>query len=116
MPMRTRVCCRLLFGCLIVSLLIPAAAAGTFEVGSRREIGMMKRKIRAAQFLRCATFGPTIEQIESLAERMAQIGVRRACEEWIDAQMALPPGFHRPLAVDMIERDGLDTTQDGAWI
>lgn len=101
---------------LAVGCCVPVAQAGTFEVGSRREIAVMKRKIRAAQFLSRATFGPQIEQIEALAQRMGQIGTRRACEEWIDQQMALPENLHRPLVVDMIAGDNLTTQTDGAYI
>ena len=64
--------------------------AGTFELETRSEATLMKRKVRAAQFLHRATFGPTIEDIDALAARMQQIGVRRACEEWIDQQFEMP--------------------------
>lgn len=108
--------CRWFVALVGVLWLASLASAGTFEVSSRRELVMMKRKIQAAQFLSHATFGPTIEQIDALAERMAQIGTRRACEEWIDEQMALPPSFHRPLVIDMIEQDGLQSTDTNVWI
>ena len=95
---------------------VSSVDAGTFQANSRRDVAIMKRKVRAAQFLTRATFGPTIEDIDALAERMGQLGVRRACEEWIDEQMAMPPSLHRPLAVDMIQADGYSTTQDLVWI
>ncbi|KAA5544435.1 DUF1800 domain-containing protein [Roseiconus nitratireducens] len=117
MPVVSRGCWRFLFGILLAGCWIPATLqAGTFEVESRRDLAVMKRKILAAQFLSRATFGPTIETIEALAERMGQIGTRRACEEWIDRQMDLPPSLHRPLIIDMVSRDGFTTTQDNAYI
>ena len=103
----------------VVGLLIVVTAtswAGTFELDSRAEVKLMKRKIRASQFLHRATFGPTIEEIDVLAARMEQIGVRRACEEWIDNQFSLPATLHQPTALAMISDDGLVTDQDGVWI
>lgn len=97
-------------------LLDAPVRAGTFEASSSRELGVMKRKIRAAQFLQRATFGPTIEQIDALAERMGQIGTKRACSEWIDRQMELPPSFHHPLAMSMYADDGYDGTEASVWI
>lgn len=100
---------------LIASLSMPATA-GTFVAESRSEATLMKRKIRAAQFLHRATFGPTIEQIDALASRMQQIGVSRACEEWIDEQLKLPATLHQPVIEAMIADDGYTTTEDGVWI
>ncbi len=100
---------------LIASLAVNVSA-GNFTVDSRSEAALMKRKVRAAQFLHRATFGPTIEQIDALAARMQQIGVRRACEEWIDEQLSMPATLHQPVAEAMIADDGFTTTQDGVWI
>ena len=100
---------------LLVTLSL-AGVAGTFQVESRRELSLMKRKIRAAQFLQRATFGPTVEDIDRLAQRMQRIGVKRACSEWIDQQFGLPPSFHQPLVLKMIADDGYDTTQNLVWI
>ncbi|MEO1619180.1 MAG: DUF1800 family protein [Planctomycetota bacterium] len=97
-------------------LLTGSSFAGFFETESRREVGVVKRKVYAAQFLSRATFGPTIEEIEALATRMGQIGVRQACEEWIDEQMELPASLHRPLAVQMIADDGYTSTQGGIYV
>ena len=121
MPIRTHRWCRLLNGVLAVGVVFSMVAcsavqAGTFEAESRRDLALMKRKVRAAQFLTRATFGPTIEQINALAERMGQIGTRRACEEWIDQQMALPPQLHHPLAIQMYQDDGYVGNEDGVWI
>lgn len=92
-----------------------ATSAGTFEVNSRREAVMMKNRVRAAQFLHHATFGPTIEEIDTLANRMRQIGTRRACSEWIDDQFDVPPNFHLPLVRQMFNEDGLDPADDDIW-
>ncbi|QEF96729.1 hypothetical protein Mal15_07570 [Stieleria maiorica] len=116
MPLRTIAWMGVLVCLFGVGLSGTAVDAGTFEANTRREISMTKRKIRAAQFLSRATFGPNLQQIEALAERMGQIGTRRACEEWIDQQMALPAAYHHPLALDMIARDGLTSTQGDVWI
>ena len=71
-----------------------SADAGTFEAASRQELRLIQQKVRAAQFLSRTTFGPTIAEIEELAQRMLQIGTRRACVEWIDNQMSLPASLH----------------------
>lgn len=100
--------------CLAVSCL--TVSAGTFEVASRRDAALMKSKIRASQFLHRATFGPTIEQIDSLAARIQQVGIRRACDEWIEEQFALPPTMHQPVVEAMIADDGFATTESDVWI
>ncbi len=95
---------------------IVSATAGDFLVDSRAEIGLMKRKIRAAQFLNRATFGADEEQINELADRMRQIGIARACSEWIDNQFAMPASLHEPLIETMLADDQLDPTQGDAWV
>lgn len=92
------------------------ADAGTFEVSSRRDAAVAKLKTRASQFLQRATFGPTIEDIDALAVRMGQIGTRRACEEWIDQQMALTPSFHQDLAISMYREDGYKGNENNVFI
>lgn len=99
-----------------MALMALPAYAGTFEVQSRSDAALMKRKVRAAQFLHRATFGPTIEQIDELAGRMRQVGVRRACDEWIEEQFAMPATLQQPVIEAMIADDGFTTTQDGVWI
>ncbi len=102
---------------LLLSVCVSVSgSAGTFVTESRSETALMKNKIRAAQFLHRATFGPTIEQIDALAVRMQQIGLRRACEEWIDEQFSLPATRHQPLAEAMIADDGFTTTENDVWI
>lgn len=48
----------------------------------------LERKALAARFLKQATFGPTLEAIEALAETDLDF------EAWIEAQMAMPASFH----------------------
>ena len=69
-------------------------SAGNFPVENARDLRLTKAKIRAAQFLSKATFGPTQDSIDELANRITQIGLRRAIEEWIDHQFAEPTTSH----------------------
>jgi uncharacterized protein (DUF1800 family) len=80
---------------LIVLLACHTAVAGTFEAADSREVRQIRAKIRAAQFLSKATFGPTQSDIDTLGSRIAQIGYRRACSEWLDLQFSLPATKHR---------------------
>lgn len=97
-------------------LLTPSLNAGTFETNSTAEASLQKRKVYASLFLHRTTFGPTIEEIDALAEEMRAKGVRKACSDWIDEQMALPASLHEPLAATMYANDGHDGTEDGVWI
>ncbi|MGB7325857.1 MAG: DUF1800 family protein [Rubripirellula sp.] len=100
----------------LLALSSSVASAGTFEVDSPSAAKLMKSKVFAAQFLNRATFGPTMADIDSLAGRINQIGVRRACEEWIDAQFELPATEHQPLMMNMIANDGFTSDQESVWI
>ncbi|MCA9139276.1 MAG: DUF1800 family protein [Planctomycetales bacterium] len=80
--------------------------AGDFPVSNSREVRLMRAKVQAAQFLSKATFGPTEESIESLAERINQLGYKRAMSEWIDQQFALPITSHEAVARDIVYVDG----------
>jgi hypothetical protein len=62
------------------------AQAGTFITDTKSELAVVEAKVRAAQFLSRATFGPTKAELESLAARIQEVGARAAFEEWIDAQ------------------------------
>lgn len=93
-----------------------SASAGVFEVGSRQEARLTKNKVHASQFLSRATFGPTIADIDALATRMNQVGIRRACDEWIESQFALPATEHLPITLAMIQSDGHTTGAEGVWI
>ena len=42
------------------------------------------------------------DEIDTLATRVRQIGRAKAFEEWIDAQMALPATYHKPIMTAMI--------------
>tara|TARA_R110002049_G_scaffold185580_3_gene353819 strand:+ start:45758 stop:47848 length:2091 start_codon:yes stop_codon:yes gene_type:complete len=116
---------RMRFGGLLLcaSLLLPNAApqlmqpaqAGTFQAPNASEAGLIRSKIRAAQFLSKATFGPTQSDIDELGLRISQIGYRAACEEWIDDQMSMnigqssyfPAGqTHEGMARAMVARNG----------
>lgn len=114
--MRRFLVCGLLGLWILGNCFSERARGGTFDVESRRDAALMQRKVRAAQFLHRATFGPTIEQIDALAARMQQVGVQRACEEWIDEQFALPPTLHLPVVEAMIADDGYTTTTPNVWI
>lgn len=86
--------------------------AGTFEAANRQELNLIKQKVRAAQFLSRTTFGPTITEIDSLAQRMMQVGTRRACIEWIDNQMALPPSYQVDTINAMLADHGIANDND----
>lgn len=83
-----------------------AIDAGEFPVKNSREVRLMKAKIQASQFLSKATFGPTQESIDSLGQRINQIGFKRATSEWIDQQFALPITSHEDIARDIVYVDG----------
>ncbi len=85
--------------------------AGTFEVASRSELSALMVRLRATQFLQHATFGPTDAEITALADRMLQIGVLPAADEWIEQQFALPATHHESLAEAMVIADGFTPTQ-----
>ncbi|MFC5050590.1 DUF1800 family protein [Rubritalea spongiae] len=47
---------------------------------------------QASHFLSHASMGGSRQEIHALAKRISEIGHLEACEEWIDAQFALPRG------------------------
>lgn len=79
---------------------------GKFPAANGQEVRVIRNQIRAAQFLSRATFGPTQESIDELAGRIGQVGYRRACEEWIDEQFALPMTSHMQVVRDIFTADG----------
>ncbi|WP_161604630.1 DUF1800 domain-containing protein [Roseiconus nitratireducens] len=91
---------------------LPHSSGGEFLAENPRHLRQLKAQVRAAQFLSKATFGPKQDDIESLAERIGQIGYRRATSEWIDRQFALPPTSHQQVALDIIDLDGRQPDQD----
>ena len=117
-PASLRRCLRrvaLLLAAVAVSL-SSVADAGTFPADSRTEMRRVRNRAAASQFLQRTTFGPTWEEIDTLATRIGQIGRKQAFKEWIDAQFALPATLSQPLAEQMVADDGWDPTQDGVWI
>ena len=102
-------------GCLVTSIALVGfaafttpARAGDFAASSSREVREIRDRVRAAQFLSKATFGPTKPMIDSLAERIGQVGYRGACEEWIDDQFALPATSHEETAYEIVRNEGYD--------
>ncbi len=89
------------------------ASAGTFEAADVREVREIRGKIRAAQFLSKATFGPTQAEIDALGTRIAQVGYRRACNKWIDDQLALPASSHKQRIIDIFATDGIAPDASG---
>jgi uncharacterized protein (DUF1800 family) len=98
---------------IVISMTTSSLSAGNFDVDSREEGFLLKRKIRAAQFLHFATFGPSMSDVDALAGQMVQVGGKKAMTNWIDAEFAKPPTLHQPLTETMITGDGFTTiTQD----
>jgi uncharacterized protein (DUF1800 family) len=65
--------------------------------------------VQATQFLARATFGFTETDVNDLAQRIRQIGERRALTEWIDDQAdpgLTPPSLHEPLTLQLMRDDG----------
>ncbi|MDB4749456.1 DUF1800 domain-containing protein [Rubripirellula sp.] len=89
---------------------------GTFEAANRGEVREIRSDLRAAQFLSKATFGPTQEMIDTLSDRIRQVGYRRACGEWIDNQFSLQASSHEQVARDMVAADGRTITESGVGI
>lgn len=104
-----------LLSTFVVLLACQTVVAGTFEAANSQEVRQIRGKIRAAQFLSKATFGPTQADIDSLGTRIAQVGYRRACNEWIDAQFALPATTHRDKIAEIFAADSpRSPTDNGA--
>jgi uncharacterized protein (DUF1800 family) len=101
---------------VVVSLVGSPTFAGTFPINGPEDAVRIRTRVRAAQFLTHATYGPKYDEILSLAKRMEQIGVRPACEEWIDRQFKLPITKHQSMVYAMLEADNIDPLeyrQDG---
>ncbi len=90
--------------------------AGTFQAANAKDIRVIRAKIRASQFLSKATFGPTKDDIGNLAQRINQIGYRRACGEWIEEQFALPKTSHSQVAIDILTADGRVPDEQGVGV
>ena len=90
--------------------------AGTFRAANSSEVRNLRNRIRASQFLSKATFGPTEQTITELAIRIGQVGYRRACEEWIDEQFALPMTSQEQTCRDIVRIDGRDPRIQGVGV
>lgn len=101
---------------LLVAVSATSVQGGVFELESRQQTRVMKAKIYASQFLSRATFGPTTQEIDDLATRMTQVGVRRACDEWIEDQFDLPASSHQQLTQEMYGDDGYNGEEGNVWI
>ena len=119
---RLLTCSVLGFFCVVV--VAQDCLAGTFPAANNAKVRELRLKIRAAQFLTRATFGPRPADIDKLATRMKQVGYNRAVGEWIDAQWDIPATSHRATAIDMISDDtftpltpaiGHNRYKDHAW-
>ena len=113
--MKRRLQCAGLVGLLFLATALPAFS-GTITVRTKLEAQQVRLRLRATKFLDHATFGATRADIDALAGRMEQIGMRQACEEWIDQQFAMQPTFYEPLALQMIADDGFDPMQTDIWV
>lgn len=100
---------------VVVALLFSAAEtlAGTFILNDIEEASAVQARAEAAQFLSYATFGPTVEEINSLAARITDTGRDKAFEEWIDGQFAVPATYHKALARQMVVDDDFAPGQEG---
>lgn len=112
--MKRFVCCVALL--LFVVPDLHPATAGTITVGSKAEAAAVRRRIKAVRFLDSATFGARKADIDALVTRMSEIGNKKAMVEWIDQQFALDQTLLEPIAIRMIEDDGLDWEQGDAWV
>ncbi|MEM1226902.1 MAG: DUF1800 family protein [Planctomycetota bacterium] len=100
--------------CFFISVfLAQTVLAGTFEVATRQEMTDLMVRLRAMQFLQRATFGPTDAEVNALADQMKQVGVIRACSNWIDNQFSLPPTLHEDRAMQMLTADGWGPIESG---
>jgi uncharacterized protein (DUF1800 family) len=101
-------------GSLFLSVLfVQEGHTGTIAVDQRRELETVEAKVRAAQFLTRATFGPTQPQIDQLASEVEQLGELGAFAAWIDRQFEMPPSQHHALTRQMILDDGYDLLDSG---
>ena len=73
--------------CCCVALSRQLGVAADFAVASRDDVLTLTSKIQATQLLTHATFGPTTQEVDTLATRMRAIGTITAASEWIDNQM-----------------------------
>ena len=107
---------RLAVGLAATLLVASQASAGTFAATTWSDYRTVRSQVEAAQFLTRATFGPTKADIATLAEDIRRRGRRRALSDWIDAEFAKPPTYHRDMAYAMVADDGYTPTQAGVYV
>ena len=76
----SKVLCALIGSLCLSMMLAQGGHAGTFTVAQQSEIAAVEAKVRAAQFLTRATFGPTQPEIDQLASEIEQVGTLTAFE------------------------------------
>lgn len=91
---------------IITSLGIGNLVKAEAVVGSMNEANAYIRAYKAAHFLSQATMGPTMDEINALANRINQIGEDEAFNEWIDSQFAQPMTSSYDRAQGMLQSDG----------
>jgi uncharacterized protein (DUF1800 family) len=99
----------LILGSILFIESVNFSNAGTFQTESIQELESIEARIRAAQFLTRATFGPTKAGITELATEIENFGASTAFENWINDQFdesVTPKTQHHQLAIDMIKNDG----------
>ncbi len=104
----SKACFSIVIGLCLAIFFSNTGYTGTFTVDNRAQIAVLEAKIRAAQFLTRATFGPTQAEIDELASDVEQIGAPAAFEAWVDRQFLVPASQHHELARQMILDDGFD--------
>ncbi|MEM6470900.1 MAG: DUF1800 family protein [Planctomycetota bacterium] len=98
-----------LFGLFLLGASVASdLAAGTFEVTDATQIRALRARAHAVHFLSRATFGPRESEVTELAQRIQQVGTRRAMEEWIDQQFALPASLHVETVESMMQSHGIE--------
>jgi uncharacterized protein (DUF1800 family) len=106
---------RWLFAFLVITSWTLSASpmeAGTFRVASDAAQVRLILELRAQQFLNRATFGATNAEISALADSMATLGIKAACEKWIDDQFAIAPTLHVNTMKSFMATDGITTYND----
>ena len=62
----------------------------------------LSSKQKAQRFLKQATFGPTLSEINTLASEISSMGETPALEAWINEQFAKAPSLHEDLLREMV--------------
>lgn len=102
-------------GLLVLASALPAFS-GTIKVSTTQEAQDVILRIQASRFLDMATFGATRDDTNALVARMKVVGRDAAFTEWIDRQFRLRASYTEPLALQMMQGDGIDPLQTNAWV